>query len=526
MKKDRNLLTSFTVFLLIFAIFNTFVVIPNVNSAIDVDMSVENVFWGTPPNNVQVVTPGSTNVPLTVIIHNNSNNTLRGVVGYLDLIYPFTDFVTESNRSKAEGQPLQQGDVFNQTGDILPSGSFSLTFNLNIDEDAVKGRYKLNLTVTYSVKNGSFFYSGVPKVFEVEVVLNNQPPVIYSTNPPQGVVNVYAGESVNFTVVADDPDNDTITIEWVFDGDTVGSGPNYTLYADPNKIGSHTLVAEVSDGNLTTTATWNVNINRRINTDVQASTKYIYAGKKTSINVNITNNVWVGTVTIGVAVPQGVALLSDASYTFENVVENETLLITVVVYVPEASIGQSIPLTLSINYRDENGNNYNENQVVSLVVRGVIDIRIYDIQVSPLPAKSGDLITVTGTILNAGNVLARFTNITILNTSIITPELGGYVYIGDVEANSPTPFTIRGYVNPNLKNGTYMLYFNLTYTDDLFEEHWLIFSVTLVVVNSVNASQNTGGSETPSLPLDIIYVSTTIVALAAVAILYLRRRGE
>ncbi|MGQ4891673.1 MAG: COG1361 S-layer family protein [Candidatus Njordarchaeia archaeon] len=497
-----------------------------VNSAIDVNLVVENVFWGNPPNNIITATPGSTNVPLTVIIHNNSNETLRGVIGYLDLIYPFTDYVTESNRSRAEGQPLQAGDVFNQTGDILPSGSLSLTFNLNIDENAVKGHYYMNLTIEYNVKSGSFFVTGVPKKFLIDVILNNQPPIIYSANPAGGTVNLFVGEWANFSIKARDPDNDTLTARWEFDGVKVGEGFNYTLNANESEIGSHTLEVIVSDGNLTTSNTWTVNINRRVNTEIDVSSNYIYAGRRSKIWVNITNNIWVGTVTVTVTPPQQLALLSDNSYTFENVTVNQTLSIELEFYASEGYVGQTIPVTITVAYRDENGNNYNDNTAISLVVRGLIEMKVYELRVTPNPTSAGSKISITGTLLNMGNVLARFTNISILNTTTFHPEFESYVYIGDVDANSPTPFTITGYLDNGLANGTYVLYFKVYYTDDLYEQHSFIFKVAVTVVNissSGGSSSNTGGL---GVDANAIYALSAIIVVIVALVAYIRRRGE
>ena len=496
-----------------------------VDAAVNVDMYVERVFWGTPPNNVQVVSPGARNVPLTVIIHNNSNFTLRGVVGDLELIYPFRDTVTESNKSRAEGQPIQAGDVFNQTGDILPSGSFSLTFNLDIDDDAVKGAYYMNLTVTYNVQVNGTFRVGEPKKFQIKVILNNQAPVIYSYNPQTNPVTLTVGEWAQFQIKASDPDNDTITIEWVYDGETIGYGENFTFTANESEVGSHTFEVQVSDGNLTTTNTWTIVINRRIETNVTASTDFLYAGRVNEVHVNISNNIWVGTVTVNLAVPQQIALLSDSSYTFENVTEGQVLSVTAEIYVPEALVGQSGVLSITIVYRDSNGNNYNENYNLGLAVRGLISMKVYDIIVDPSLATPGQKITISGTLLNTGNVLAKFTNITLETTDVIEPEYVPYTYIGDVDANSPTPFSFNAYVK-NVTPGTYKVKFKVKYTDDLYEEHEFTFTVYIRVIASNENTQSTGEENQQPVGNELLYLGTTILVILILVVAYVRKKGE
>jgi len=494
---------------------------------IDVNLVLEDVFWGTPPNNVQTVSPGDVNVPLTVIIHNNSSYTLRGVIGTLNLTYPFIDYKTESNQSRAEGQPIQAGDVFNQTGDVLPSGSFSLTFYLNIHSDAVRGRYPLKLKIEYNVINDSLVLPGVTKIFTVDVLINNQAPEIYSINPSTGTVNLLVGETANYTVKAGDPDGDPIEIKWLFDNTQVGVGNSIIIKANYSDVGSHTLEARVSDGNLTVSNTWTVVINRKIDTNITISTQYLYAGRKNALLINVTNNIWHGTVNIAISVPQQIVLFNDTSLTYHNVTENETVSFKIVVFVPESLIGQTGGLGISISYKDENGNNYNENYNFGMVIRGVISIKIYDILVDPYPAKPGSQISISGNLLNTGNVMAKYVNISILDLSIITPMFQPYVYVGDLDANSPTPFTIMGFVNSTLAPGSYRLHFLLQYTDELYEEHHLEFTVSIMVTGEQNNNQGSEGNQVNQLtPIDILPMGIGIAVVLSIAVIYLRRRGE
>ena len=524
MKKIKNKFAGILAIALFFGMLFSAVQPLKVTAAVDVNMYVERVFWGTPPNNVQIVSPGDRNVPLTVIIHNNSNNTLRGVVGVLDLVYPFRDTSTEGNKSRAEGQPIQAGDVFNQTGDILPSGSFSLTFNLDIDDDAVKGTYEMNLTVTYNVQVNGTFYIGQPKNFVIRVVLNNQPPIIYSYNPTANPVNLIVGETADFQVKARDPDNDTITVEWVYDGETIGYGENLTFKANESEVGVHTLEVQVSDGNLTTTNTWTININRRVDTDVTLSTQYLFAGKINDLTLNITNNVWYGTVTVTITAPQQIAILNDTTYTFENMTKGDVITINFKVYVPEGLIGQTGALSVTITYRDKNGNNYNENYNIALAVRGIITMKIYDITITPTPVKPGDRVSISGTLLNTGNVLAKFTNITLLTLDVVVPELEVYTYIGDVDANSPTPFTFNVYVKANVTPGLYSLKFLVQYYDDLYEPHSFTFSVRLYIVEPENNQTSTSGGE-GEYNIGWIYFATTLLIIAVLGAAYIKKRG-
>ncbi len=525
--KFRKFINLLIVFIFVSGYLAPFLVHDVKAAPIDVNLVLEDVFWGTPPNNVQTVSPGDVNVPLTVIIHNNSSYTLRGVIGTLNLTYPFIDYKTESNQSRAEGQPIQAGDVFNQTGDILPSGSLSLTFYLNIHSDAVRGRYPLKLKVEYNVINNSLIFPGKTKIFTVDVIINNQPPEIYSINPSTGTVSLLVGESANFTVRAGDPDGDPVEIKWLFDNTQIGIGESIVIKANSSDIGSHTLEARVSDGNLTVSNTWTVVINRRIDTNITISTQYLFAGKKNKLLVNVTNNVWHGRVDITISVPQQIVLFNETTLTFYNVTENETISFRIVVFVPESLIGQTGGIGIGVSYKDENGNSYNENYNFGMVIRGVISIKVYGILVDPYPAKPGSQISISGNLLNTGNVMAKYVNISILDLSIITPMFLPYVYVGDLDANSPTPFTVIGYVNSTLAPGYYQVHFLLQYTDELYEEHQLQFTITILVISEENNNQGSEGNQGGQLaPTDVLPIGIGLALVLSIAVIYLRRRGE
>jgi len=492
----------------------------------NIEFIVENVYWGTPGNQISAQ-PGDVNVPLTVVIRNHSNETLRGVIGYLYLDEFFTDYNTGGNVSKATAQPVEAGDVFNQTGDILPSGSFTFTFYLNINENATKGAYTYNLTIHYNVKADSIFIKGDPKTIEVTIRIHNRAPVIYSTTPSTGTVTVSVGEDILFKCTANDPDNDSLTFEWIFDGETVHYGPNYTYVAKEEDIGTHTLELDVSDGNLTTTATWTINVVRNSITDIWVSTQYIYGGYRTPMRVNITNNLWDGTVTVNIGVTQYLVILGNDSWTFYNVSPNDTLSLYFELYAPETLIGQTMQITITISYNDEYGNTYTESNPIGLIVRGKVTLRIYDLIVSPYEAKPGDKISITGTILNVGNVRAAFTNASILTSEILDLTFESSVYIGDVDPNSPVPFTLEAYVRPTVQNGTYTINIIIQYADDLYEDHQIVLSLVFKVVLSTQNSES--DHEKPSgweefMATQGVYIITALIGIIGIGILYYRKR--
>ncbi len=498
-----------------------------VNAATSVQFIVENVFWGTPPNNVIIVNPGDINVPLTVIIRNNSSETLRGVLGELELYYPFTDYITESNVSKASGQPVESGDVFNQTGDILPSGSFTLTFQLSIDDDAKKGIYYANLTIYYNVKQNGVFVPGTPQLLRIEIRLPNRSPVIYSINPTAATVTVSVGQFVNFSCYASDPDEDNITYEWILDGDTVDYGQNYAFYATRENVGSHTLTVEVSDGNLTTSNSWTIIVAINPTTTIYVSTNYLFGGYLNEVIMNITNDVWVGRVQINLAAPQYLVVIGNSSWIINNVKQNDTVTVNLVIFAPETLIGQTMQVNLAISYPDNFGNTYTENYAIGFVIRGKIVLKVYGLITSPEKPSAGKKLSISGTILNVGNTKAMFTNVSIMPSPILDLDYESYSYIGDVDPNSPVPFTVTSFLKLGVSNGTYTVNLLIEYTDGLYSAHEMIVNVQITVINYPSTQGNEGSSGQSGLlsPGTIALIGSIIAIVAVGVVFYLRRQS-
>jgi len=101
-------------------------------------------YWGTPGEKAIQAYPGGRNVPLTVTIINQIINTtgaytVNGIRAYLYLPTYFTD-VNNSTTAYA---------AYSSTDGVPPGGSFTLTFYLNIADNAPWGTYSANIGLDY-----------------------------------------------------------------------------------------------------------------------------------------------------------------------------------------------------------------------------------------------------------------------------------------------------------------------------------------------------------------------------------------
>ncbi len=132
----------------------------------------------------------------------------------------------------------------NQDATITPTvdyvGNISLSFN------ATDGK---------NTTSGNTFIISFVNDFENET---NLPPTI-TTFSPLTMPPVNVGDTINFMIGVTDPNNDAVTTTWYVNQQLESQGVNtfsYTFTSQQNYI----ITAEASDGILTTTKVWNINL--------------------------------------------------------------------------------------------------------------------------------------------------------------------------------------------------------------------------------------------------------------------------
>jgi hypothetical protein len=187
-------------------------------------------------------------------------------------------------------------------------------------------------------------------------------------------------------------------------------------------------------------------------------------------------------------------------------------------------------------------------------VLGEIKIDINDLLVRDI----GDVPNLTGNLLNQGNTKALFTTIEIqsnptsTNQSSLVPLTDTPQYLGDLEDNSPLPFSIPLAIGNNdgnggsgssrsgsLAAGNYPVSLRITYSDELRNTHQVILNRTVSYSPPQQAeaapnqgflgfgsSTTTDGSGTTSSVLPLVFIFLIVVAAAVVIIMVMRRRSR
>ena len=507
--------------------------IPWAHGSPSVSFKLTRVVWGNNPDSPIKAYPGDEGVALTVEVQNDSNYTITGVVGTLMLSDPFID-VYGNHNTTARGEPTELGDVMNQTGEILPARFFTLTFTLNIDPDALPGSYSYPMTLDYSIKSGNYWLSGEPKTLNITFILSKSPSTITCSVSPRSLEK---GETIDVSGSLDPAEeNLTITLSY--------RDPNGTIHVrnvttDAEGAYSDSYQPEV-EGTWSVNASWpgderyegdwasaSFEVRRPVSFSVTTSNNRLVGGLDNEFNITLLNDgeVLLSDIDVTLNLPQPLILHGDNHLSFESLDPGDSIHIPLEIYIPETSIGSTYSGTLSLNYRDDYGDSHSETYPIGLIVRGFVELVVYGKIVNPQPARPGSRVSLAATLLNRGNVAAMFVNVSILPSQVLelTPE--STAYVGEVEENSQTPFSLAAMVRPGVQNGTYPVTVSVTYQDDQHVDHvfYLTFHVAVREVSEeVSGSSGTGGLLGP---LSEVWVVFLTLLLASAAVLFLYRRS-
>ena len=497
-----------------------------------VKFKVSRVIWGDNIDSPIKAYPGDSEVPLTVEVQNLSpDKTIKGVMATLLLDNSsFTDIYGNRNAS-ATGKPTV-GEILNPTDKIEPKSFFTLTFTLDIDEDAIPGTYKQTMIVKYSLESGNDFVEGDPQNLTVEIVVSKIESTMTVSVSPQVIEE---GESIRVSGSIDPaPENATVTLTYI------GPERRFNSTVEVNIDGSF---AESFKPDIN--GTWSVNaswlgdvkyegswssvtfeVRPSVSLSIITSNNRIIGGLDNKFTITIVNDgkVPVSALEASLTVPNPLVVHGKNSWGIRYLDAGNSTTISFVIYAPDASIDSTYSGSFAINYRDDYGESHTDTFPLGLVVVGRVELVLYDKTIRPQPARNGSKVEITATLLNKGTVSAMYVNASIVPDSILrlTPESAAY--IGEIEENSQSPFTLEVYVKDNVKNGTYPIMMKIAYRDDQYVDH--AFNTTFYLRVMAVKTKHTISQETTGFSIsssEQAFILVMIIAVS-VAILILYRR--
>jgi len=257
--------------------------------------------------------------------------------------------------------------------------------------------------------------------------------------------------------------------------------------------------------------------------EVTASRNFVVAGFNESLRVNVSNNYEdLYDLTMTLSVPSPLVAIGPNSWRMDSFRKGGSEALPVTVYAPSSAVGSTYSCTLTVSYKRLGYvSYYTEAYSFNLFVRGWIKMVVYGVSLDPRPAFPGARLALTGTVLNQGNTAAMYTNVSIVPRPPFDLLDESTSYLGQIDPNSPAPFTLYVRVRERAQNGTYTLTMVLTYLDDLSERYSISIPVEVQISQGPQAR---GGAASGSSSMQWNFaLAVSIVVAVAIAVLYIRR---
>ena len=192
-------------------------------------------------------------------------------------------------------------------------------------------------------------------------------------------------------------------------------------------------------------------------------------------------------------------VILDSNWDIGHLAPGTSKYLEVDVYVPESLKGETLRAPMEITYFNAHGDRHTITRIVDFYVKGLIDTRIYNVDVIDLSGKQ----TLIGEIINEGNEDALFGFVTLLplGDSNIKETTQ---YIDEIETESPVPFNIPIEFVGEPRYGEHDVKISVRYKDSTRDERFEIYETTIFLED---LSDN--GESGPDF--------TSFIALAAVA---------
>lgn len=147
----------------------------------------------------------------------------------------------------------------------------------------------------------------------------------------------------------------------------------------------------------------------------------------------------------------------------------------------------SYPIRLTITYLDSYGIQKTSTETITIRVRSFVELKIINLE--DLTLEKGVAKTVEADLLLIGTESLKFVNIECLDSEIIKTTYKKETYIGALDPDSPTPFSLEISTKPNATIGDYKLKLNVTYFDSQNQERSSLIEIPFRVVESTQPSK-------------------------------------
>ena len=180
------------------------------------------------------------------------------------------------------------------------------------------------------------------------------------------------------------------------------------------------------------------------------------AGFDNNVTVSVLNNFsTIYDVDVALAIPSTLNMYGDNHRHYSSMELGQSITISFQVYAPIAVIGNSYQGSITVTYQQLGDISYTQEvHAVSFAVKGWINLIVYGVQFTPAIVTPGGNTTLSGNLLNSGNLAAFNANVTVESEALV-PSAQSSVYLGEIDPNIPRPFSILAVFKGNVAPGNY-----------------------------------------------------------------------
>jgi hypothetical protein len=192
------------------------------------------------------------------------------------------------------------------------------------------------------------------------------------------------------------------------------------------------------------------------------------AGFNNTVTISLVNSYYgqIYDTDIVVSLPSTLTLVGDDHWHYDSIALGRNVTISFQVYAPTSAIGSTNQGSISATYRQLGDVSYTqESHALSLSVYGYINLVVYAVLLTPSTTSPGGNATISGNVLNTGNLAAYNANVTV-KSDILVPSSSSSAFIGEVDPNIPRPFSLVAFFKPNLSVGNYSITVIVSATDN------------------------------------------------------------
>jgi uncharacterized membrane protein len=267
------------------------------------------------------------------------------------------------------------------------------------------------------------------------------------------------------------------------------------------------------------------------NLSVASSGTVLVAARNNTLTINITNvGKYLKDFDITLTIPPPLVLFGDNHWIRPSFSPGESINANLTVFAPSSAAGTTQQGSVVALYKAiGEATLTTENHAISFLVRGWIDIAVYEITVDPELVLPGQEVTISGNILNRGVVSAMYTNVTVDSDETFVQGSVQPTYVGEVDPNAPAPFSVTATVDSSAREGTHEATVSVYYTDDLQFNHVIKIPITFTVVLELPTTATTRTdivSQLLSVPFIALGIGVIIVLVVVAIYLHRRRRSE